>query len=173
MASNPFPSGLYRMIPALYPHFAEILRSVGLSGREFLALSYIKNSGREVGKGLTCAPIADLKALLIKMGEYKGDSGASSFIHELEKKKYVEPRKLTLEEKAAHFPESTGHRDTVSITPVGLDQLQSVNAKVEQLYREMTVGLSGKLLKACLSAFAKLAEPLIERLDQRARELKG
>jgi hypothetical protein len=170
VASNQFPQEFYRLIPALYPHLAEILHLSGIAGREFLALSFVKNTGKESANGAVVLPISDLKALLIKIGEFKGDSGASTFIAELEERGLLAPGKISRKEKELLFPDSTGHRDVVSVSTDGHSKLEEINKRVEQLYLDATAGLAGATLRVGIKAFGQVAGRLITKLENRSMD---
>jgi hypothetical protein len=171
-----FPQQLYRLIPILYPRFAEILHRSKISGPAFFALSYVKNTGKEIEPGVVVLPVADLKNILVKAGEYDSGSGAHGFIttHLQNHLKYLQHHRLTPEQKREFFPDSPGYRDAVSITALGYQRIAEVNKQVEQFFNEatthLTKGITGKALKALLKAFSVMAGPLIDRLEDLARQ---
>jgi len=166
-----FPGALYDLIPALYPHLAEVLHSAEITGPEFLSLSFVKNTGKQIEAGATALPLADLKALLIKVGEYESDGGASGFITgTLENRHgYLKPGRLTPDQKTKLFPHSPGYRDVVIITQAGADKLIEVNRRVERLFDDVTKGITGIALRAALNtglrAFQSISKTLIARLQ--------
>lgn len=162
-----FPPELYRFIPALYPHLAEILESVGLTGTEFFALSYIRHQGKLIEEGRVALPISSLKVMLMKTGAYASESGAHGFIsgHLETTKHYVEHQRLTPQQKKELFPKATGHRDVVVLAQLGEEKLDGVNARVEKLFEETIRGVSPILLRGVLQAIVTLATPVILRLE--------
>jgi len=167
VARQRLPKELYRLVPALYPHLAEILVRSGLTGTVFFALSHVRHSGKELPDGMVGLPIADLKNILLKVGEYESTSGAHGFItnHLENSLKYLEHRTITPEEKKALFPESPGYRDVVVITPAGAGKLDEVNAKVDQLFQEVTGGLRGRVVTGLMKAFTPVAATVIDKLE--------
>lgn len=167
----PFPKELYDLVPALYPHVADILRRTGISGPEFLSLSFVKNRGKQIEDGVVGLPLAELKALLIAVGEYETDGGASGFITgTLENKhRYLKPGRLTPEQKELLFPDSPGYRDVVIITDAGFAKLADINAGIERLFGEVTSHVTGftsrAALRTFLKAFGQVAGAVINRLE--------
>ena len=166
MASG-FPADLYRLIPALYPHFADILDSTELTGVEFFALSYIKYRGKPLDGGHVAIPVSELKAILLKLGEYNTLSGAAGFIANRLEKRYGFVRSVTLSHKERRdlFADSTGYRDAVVLTDAGHAKLKQVNDLVEQLYHQVSAGTPYLIRQPLLGAFRKAARHLIARLE--------
>lgn len=97
-------------------------------------------------------------------------SGAHGFItnHLQHKQRYLEHRRLTPQQKKEYFPHSTGYRDAVTIAEAGHEKLNSVNQRVEDLFREATADVPSILLRGALSAFNRISKVLITRLTKLA-----
>jgi hypothetical protein len=162
-----FPSELYRLIPALYPHFADILHSAKITGAELFALSYIKYRGKKLDGGHLALPVSELKAILVKVGEYGTSSGAAGFItNRLEKRSgLVKGFTLSHQERRDLFASATGYRDAVILTEAGLRKLEEINALVEDLYSQVARGTSPAIRVPLLMAFRRAAKALTERLE--------
>lgn len=146
----------------------DILSSAQITGPEFFALSYIKYRGKKIDGQRLALPVSELKAMLVKIGQYDTASGAAGFVTtRLEKEcQFVRPFTLTHEEKRTLFPDSTGYRDAVVLTDAGLAKLEEVNRLVEELFAEVAKGIRSPLLAPLLFAFRKAAKNLTERLEK-------
>lgn len=164
-----FPEELYRLIPAMYPHFVEILHTAGITGPEFFVLSHIKHAGKEIQPGVVVMPISEIKDILVRAGQYTSTSGAHGFItnHLQHNLKYLEHRRVTPEQKRDLFPSSTGYRDVVTITQRGFEKLDEVNREVERLFQDTTTGIPEMLMRTGLSAFSRIASLAIRKLNAR------
>ena len=170
MAKHAFPRQLYSLIPALYPHLAEILQNANLTGIEFFALSYVKNNGQPFEDGDIGLPISDLRDILLKAGAYDSDSGARGFItnHLQVSKQFLAHRRMTKEEKERLFPTSGGYRDALVLTAVGHARLQSVNDQVEVLFSRALNGVQAPFLGQLLRGVDGIAGQVVKRLEDLA-----
>ena len=164
-----FPQQLYRLIPALYPHFVEILESVGISGAEFFVLSFVKDRGKEIEADVKALPVSELKSVLIKAQQYDSQSGAAGFIARLESRGFLHHARISHEAKRTHFPDAGGYRDVMVLTMEGRQKLNGVNARVEDLFDRATSGTWARaLLRPLIVAFDAAAPHLIRRLEEMA-----
>jgi hypothetical protein len=176
MAQAPrLPPQFYRLVPALYPHFAKVVHSAGVTGPEFLCLSYVRKAGKEVEPGLSVLPIAELKLMLLNFGAYASESGALGFItnHLQNERGYLKHHRLTPGEKQKLFPGVGGYRDAVALTGVGREKLAAIDRGSENLFRRITSNISSSTLANFMSFLAPFAEEAVKRLEMMAEDSKN
>lgn len=168
-----FPQSLYRLIPSLYPHFAEILKTADITTSELLTLSYVKHRGQDIGPQGMALPIKTLMSMLVKVGMYQSDSGAHGFItsHLENRAGYLRHHTITPAEKDHFFPGAKGYRDVVVLTEKGHEKLNDVNREVEKLFDNVVgKGIPPLVLKTVLVALDNAADHVVGRLDQLAKD---
>ena len=166
-----FPQETYRLIPALYPHLAEMLEAAELTATEFFALSYVKNKGKDIGNGEVVLPIAILREVLMKTGAYESSSGAMGFVTHLQNSKaYLGHYRLTPEQKGTYFPDAPGYRDAVFVTEDGVKKLNAMNAQVERLFADVVKDLPASIVNPALKTFARVVGRVVAKLDALAAQ---
>lgn len=165
------PPELYQVIPALYPHFVDILNSANVTGPQFFVLSFVRHRGQEIQPGVTALPVSDIKDNLVKAGVYESVSGAAGFIGSLEAKGWLRHIRITRQQKDEVFPLATGYRDVLVLTAAGERLLDEVNRLVDALFARLSAGVPRPVMTALVAAIKRSSGKIVTKLNDLSDEL--